>query len=246
MNSRILLAFLLVLIFLSGCARKPLLYSTDEVMDDFDPNYLDFEYLSAKSRIVLEEQNGRTTRGVLNLRAKKDSVIWFTLSPGLGIEAARGMVTMGEIKIKDRINGKEINMTYDKFEESYGVKLSLSLFQNVLFANVPHEFRYRDRVVRIGRTFELHQKRDNILYKSIVSANHGKMMELESVSETNEGKISAVYPEFQDVENQPFAHKILIDIIWNLANKPKSGMLVNLEINKVDLTNDPLSFPYNF
>ncbi|MEX2593883.1 MAG: DUF4292 domain-containing protein [Anditalea sp.] len=246
MNSRFLLAFFLTLIFLSGCAKKPLLYSTDEIMEEFDPNYLDFDYLSAKSRIVLEEQSGRTTRGVLNLRAKKDSVIWFSLSPGLGIEAARGIITKEEIKIKDRINGKEIHMTYDKFEEEYGVKLSLYLFQNILFANVPHEFGYRDRVIRIGKTFELLQRRENVRYKSIISASHGKVMELETVSKTDDGKVSAIYPEFKDVENQPFAHKILINMVLNLANKPKSRMLVNLEINKVDLTDGPLSFPFNF
>lgn len=246
MNSRFLLVFFLALIFISGCAKRPLPYSSDEVMEDFDPNYFDFDYVSARSRIVLEEQNGRTTRGVLNLRAKKDSVIWFSLSPGLGIEAARGIATSEEIKIKDRMNGKEINMTYDRFEESYGVKLSLALFQNILFANVPHEFGYRDRVIRIGRTFELHQQRENVRYKTIISASHGKVMEMESTSETNIGKVSATYPEFQEVGNQPFAYKILIDMVLNLANKPKSKLLVNLEINKVDLTDDPLSFPYNF
>lgn len=246
MNSRFFIVFFLALLFMSGCAKKTVLYSSDEIMEDFDPSYFEYNYLSAKSRIVLEDPNGRTTRGTLNLRAKKDSIIWFSISPGLGIEAARGIVTLGEIKIKDRINGKDIDMTFDQFEESYGVKLSLYLFQNILFANVPHEFSYRDRVVRVGKTFELFQQRDDVTFRSIISTNHGKVMELQSHSKSHSGRVSAVYPEFNDLENQPFAHKVLIKMLLDLPNRPASNSLVNLEINRVDLSDAPLSFPYNF
>lgn len=246
MNSRLLFSFFIALLFLTGCAKKTVLYSTDEVMEEFDPNYFDYNYLSAKSRIVLEDPNGRTTRGTLNLRAKKDSIIWFSISPGLGIEAARGVVTLEEIKIKDRINGKDIDMTFEQFEESYGVNLTLDLFQNILFANVPYEFSYRDRLIRVGKTFELFQQRENVKFKSIISSSHGKVMELESVSKSNSGKVSATYPEFKDLENQPFAHKVLIKLLLNLPNKPAANTLVNLEINKVELSDSPLSFPYNF
>src|SRR5690606_15951865 len=98
MTSRLFPVFFLALILLSSCSKKAILYSSDEVMEEFDPSYLDFNFLSAKSRFVLEEQNGKTTKGTLNLRAKKDSIIWFSLSPGLGIEAARGVLTLNEIK----------------------------------------------------------------------------------------------------------------------------------------------------
>lgn len=246
MSNRFLFAFVLIALFASGCAKKSVLYTSDEIMEEFEPAYFDFNYLSSRSRIALEEQNGRTTKGTLNIRAKKDSVIWFSLSPGLGIEAARGIVTTEEIKIKDRINGKDIDLTFAQFEESYGIKLSLNLFQNILFGNVPHEVSYRDRLIRVGRSFELYQQRDNIRYKSSIGTQHGKVTKMESVSEENSGRISATYPEFSDVNNQPFAHKVLIEMLINLPNNPKSKTLVNLEVNKVDLSDEPLSFPYNF
>lgn len=246
MNSRLIFAYFLALLIISGCAKKTVLYSSNEIMEDFDPNYFEYNYLSAKSRIVIEDPNGRTTRGTLNLRAKKDSIIWFSITPGLGIEAARGIVTLEDIKIKDRINGKDINMTYDQFEESYGIKLSLMLFQNILFANVPYEFSYRDRLIRVGKTFELFQQRENVNFRSIIGTNHGKVMELESKSKTHTGKVSATYPEFKDIKSQPFAHKVLIKLLLDLPNRSASNTLVNLEINRVDLSDDPITFPFNF
>src|SRR5690606_31674187 len=153
--------------------------------EEFNPGYFDYNFLSAKSRVVLEESNGKTTKGTLNLRAKKDSILWFSLSPGLGIEAARGVLTLEGIQIKDRINEKDIDMSYKQFQESYGIRLSLLLFQNILLANPPHELSYRDRLVRVGKTFELYQQRENIRYKSVISALHGKVLRLESVSTGN-------------------------------------------------------------
>ncbi|HLT08036.1 MAG TPA: DUF4292 domain-containing protein [Cyclobacteriaceae bacterium] len=246
MNKRFLLVFFLFAIFASSCSKKAVLYSSDAVMEEFEPTYFDYNYLSSRSRISLEEHNGRTTKGTLNVRAKKDSIIWFSLSPGLGIEAARGVLTNEAIKIKDRVNGKDIDMTYDQFEESYGIKLTLDLFQNILFGNLPHELSYRDRLIRVGRTFELYQQRENVRYKSVIGTEHGKVTSLETVSEQHDGELVATYPDFSEVNNQPFAHRILIKMILNLPNKPKSKTLVNLEVNKVDLTDEPLTFPYNF
>lgn len=246
MNNRFLLAFVFIVIFAGSCTKKAIPYVSDEIMEEFQPSYFDYDYLSSRSRIVVEEPSGHTTKGTLNIRAKKDSIIWFSVSPGLGIEAARGVVTVGEIKLKDRINGKDVDMTFEKFEESYGIKLSLDLFQNILFANLPYELSYRDRLIRVGKAFELYQLRDNVRYKSVVSTEHGKVMSLESVSSQNEGELKARYPEFSEVDHQPFVHKLLIEMLLNLPNKPRSKTIVSLEVNKVDLSTEPLSFPYNF
>jgi len=247
MNKVFFLSFLSAVLLLAGCAKRPNLYTSEEMMREFTPSYLDFDYLSAKARVVLEEQNGKTTRGTLNLRAKKDSIIWFSLSPGLGIEAARGIITAEEIKIKDRINGQDIDLTYDQFQNTYGLKLSLDLFQNVLFANIPNAVSFRDRLIRVGKSFELTQRREGITYESIVGAQHGKVQELNTSSRTHKGKLSAIYPEFEDLQGQPFAYKILIKMLFEQeSTKHPQSTLVNLEMNKVDMSHNPLSFPYNF
>lgn len=246
MNKHFLWIFVAVVMTLAGCARKPNLYSSDEAMREFSPTYFDFDYLSAKARVVMEEDNGKTTRGTLSLRAKKDSIIWFSISPGLGIEAARGVITREDIKIKDRINGQDIDLTFDQFQNTYGLKLSLDLFQNVLFANVPHAVSYRDRLIRVGKTFELTQRRDGVTYESIVGVQHGKVNELQTTSRYQKGKLSATYPEFEDLQGQPYAYKILLKLLIENQSADLQSTLVSLEFNKVELENGPLSFPYNF
>jgi hypothetical protein len=199
-------------------------------MEEFRSFRFEFEYISAKGRIVLEESNGKVTKGTINLRAKKDSVVWFSITPGLGVEAIRGMVTEEKMRIKDRINGEDINISFVEMIDRYGLKLDLPLMQNLLFANVPQEFSYRDRLIRAGKYFELTQIRDGVRYHSRVSTSHGKVVELTSNTLDDMGAFMASYPTFEDVNGQPFPSKMLIKLsfnspkafkmpsfIWNLA-----------------------------
>ena len=247
MSNAKILTFFLGMVMLWSCARKPMSYTTDKSMDEFQPNYLEFNYLSAKGRVTLEEQDGKITKGVLNLRAKKDSVIWFNMSPGLGIEALRGFISADRIKIRDRINGQKIDMDYAEFQKKYGVPLSFSLFQNLLFANLPHEFSYRDRLIRVGKTFVLKQERENITYQTTIDAGHGKVTQLESkASQNRSGSLEASYMDFREVSQQPFPYQAIIKMVLSLPDKPKTNFFLNVEMIKVELTDDPLNFPYNF
>lgn len=240
-------SLIIAVLLLTGCAKRPILYTSDEIMEEFRPVYLDYDYLTARARVVLEESNGKTTRGTLHLRAKKDSALWFSITPGLGIEAVRGLVTKESIKFKDRISGNSIDMTFQEFEENFGMALSFDLFQNILFANIPHDFSYRDRLIRIGKTFELDQRRQNMSYHTIVSARHGKVQQLDSSSDLLPGSLTAFYPEFKDLENQPFPYKMLLKLLFDPQNDNElMETTVNLEVNRVELVDEPLTFPYNY
>ncbi|SDZ01243.1 MULTISPECIES: DUF4292 domain-containing protein [Rhodonellum] len=245
MNKILLGGLMIFSLFISGCAKKPILYSSDEIMEEFIPNYFEYKYLSARARIVIEESSGKTTRGTLNIRAKKDSVLWFSITPGLGIEAVRGMVTRDKIRIKDRMNGEDINMNFAEFEDRFGLKLSLETFQNLVFANIPNEFSYRDRLLRIGKSFELTQVRDGVRYHSKVSTTHGKVEELTSNSLNNLGALLASYPSFETVNKQPFPSKMLVKLSFKIPEEIQNFIIL-VEMTKIDTQENSLSFPFQF
>jgi hypothetical protein len=239
-------SILLLLVILSGCAKKPNLYSSDEVMQEFEPNYFDFKYLSSKGRIVIEEANGKTTRGTINFRAKNDSIIWFSITPGLGLEAFRGAVTKDKVRIKDRLNGQDINMSFSEIEDRYKLKLSLELLQNLVYADIPYEFDYRDRLIRIGQYFELTQVREEVRYHSRVGTKHGKVEELSSTSMSGMGSLMANYPTFEDIGNQPYPNKMLLKISYNSPEGGQQIAIVNLEMSKIEIQESSISFPFQF
>lgn len=235
----------LVLITLGACAKKTVLFEGGEGMNEFTPVEAKYDYISAKAKIVIEEESGKVTRGTLNLRAKKDSVLWFTMSPGMGMEAIRGLFTRDKIQIRDRLGKDDANLTYLEFERLYGLKLSLNMFQNVIWANIPFPFDYQDRLVRVGKKFELTQIRDGVRYYSKVETSHGKVSELVSNSLDDRGTLLASYPKFLDVESQPFPAEVLFKIAFQLP-EGSQNTIIHIEWTSVELTSSPLSFPFRF
>nr|WP_170069011.1 DUF4292 domain-containing protein [Cecembia rubra] len=236
---------LVLFLLLAGCVKKPNLYTSDEIMQEFEPVYMDFDYLSARGRIVIEEASGKTTRGTVNFRAKKDSIIWFSVTPGLGLEAFRGAITKDKLRIKDRLNGDDINMSFVEVEDRFDLKLSLDLLQNLIYANPPHEFSYRDRLIRVGQYFELTQVRDGVRYHSRVSTLLGKVQELSSASMSDKGSLLANYPTFEDVDGQPFPNKMLLRLSYNTPDGVQTA-LINLELTKIEFSRTSLTFPFQF
>jgi hypothetical protein len=239
------IVFVLGFSLLFSCSKKTIVYQADGKMEDFSPVYTDYDYMSAKAKVVIEEESGKITRGTMNLRAKKDSVLWFIISPGMGMEAVRGLITQDKIQIQDRIGKEDINLSFNEFETIYGLKLSLDLFQNVLFANPPYQVDYKDRLVRVGKEFELTQVRDKVRYFSKVDVNYRKVSEMVSNSLDDRGSLLASFATFQDIESKPFPLEVLYKLAYQL---PEGGQntIINVEWISVDPRSEPLSFPFKF
>lgn len=245
MNRIFIVGLTLLVTVLVGCSKKVIPYVGDGQMEEFQPLEANYGYLSAKAKIVIEEESGKITRGTLSLRAQKDSVLWFTMSPGMGMEAIRGLFTQDRIQIRDRIGNENINLTYAEFEQFYGLKLSLELFQNVLWANIPFEFDYEDRLLRVGKKFELTQVRNNVRYFSKIETSHGKVSELVSNSLDDRGSVLASFPKFQEAGQQPFPAEVLFKLAYQL---PEGGQntIIHLDWTSIDPNSESLSFPFRF
>ena len=230
---------------LASCTKRANPYNSTSKMEDFEPVDASYDYLSGKAKIVIEEESGKITRGTVNFRAKKDSVLWFTVSPGMGVEAFRGFITKEKIQIRDRIGGDDINLSYSEFKTIFGLSLSLDLFQNVLWANPPYPYEYKDRLARVKDYFELTQVRDQVRYFSKIDVSHGKVSELVSNSLDDRGSLLASFPTFQDIESQPFPRDVLFKLNYQTENG-NQNTIVNLEWISISPHNDPMSFPFRF
>jgi len=236
---------IIALIFISSCSKKTIGYQPDSRMVGFSPIYADYDNLSAKARVVIEEESGKITRGSMNLRAKKDSVLWFIISPGMGMEAVRGLITQEKIQIKDRIGKENINLTFKEFESIYGLKLSLDLFQNLLWANPPQKVGYQDRLLKMGKAYEVTQVRDKVRYFSKVNVDYSKVTEQVSNSLDDRGSLLASYASFQEINSQPFPLEVLYKLAYQL---PEGGQntIINVQWTSIEPFNEALSFPFKF
>lgn len=245
MTNRLVLIALVGIVSLSACTRKIIPFESSKKMEEFKPNIPDYEYLSARAKVLIEEESGKITRGTMVLRSKKDSVLWFTITPGMGLEAVRGLITQEKIQIKDRLGKEDVNLTYAQFKNFYGLDLSLDLFQNILWANPPYPFEYIDRLIRVRSNFELTQERNDVRYFSKIGTETGKVIELNSNALNNKGSLLATHNSFQDVDGQPFPAESLYKFAYELSTGSQNT-IIHLEWVSISRKSEPLNFPFKF
>lgn len=108
-----LLAGLLVVLALSGCqalksdkskgaAKVSTLKQTQQAVAEQQPQY---KWMNADVKLKAETPS-RSLSGKGYLKVRKDSLMWLTVSPALGIEVMRAQITRDSVKVLDRVNNR--------------------------------------------------------------------------------------------------------------------------------------------
>ncbi|MCF8218566.1 MAG: DUF4292 domain-containing protein [Bacteroidales bacterium] len=95
-----------------------------------------YDWLQAKISGKLETGNNNF-RFKANLRMKKDSVIWVSVTPGFGFEVARLMITSDSVKMINRLKQTYFLEKYSAIKNLIGIDIPFSSFQEILIGNMP-------------------------------------------------------------------------------------------------------------
>ena len=144
MNSRLnnfLWLFSLLFLFISCKAPKEVNkekvkyehFSTKELLEKLDINEFKFESLSAKANITFTDE--KETSFKANLRIKKDSAIWISITPALGIEMARVLITKDSLLFMDRIHNKYFVGDFAYLNKMFDVDMDYNMLEALLVGN---------------------------------------------------------------------------------------------------------------
>jgi len=136
----ILFLCLLAMIF-SSCKTKrvltksPLLpLSEKAIIAQIQANTFDFSTISAKLDVsVLTEKENRSFK--VNMRVEADSAIWMSITPALGIEAARALVSEDSLKFIDKLSDKYYLGDYRALDSLFGYEAQYDFLENLLVGN---------------------------------------------------------------------------------------------------------------
>lgn len=136
-------------IFFSACrtthkAEKPVVIkesrskedkSADELMSLITDSSFSAQWINGKANVestVADEKNSFN----ISLRMKRDSVIWVSISPALGIEVARVLITRDSVKVLDRLNNKFKLTDYKYLNDLLRMNVDFDIIQGVLTGNL--------------------------------------------------------------------------------------------------------------
>ena len=202
---------------------------------------LNFTYLKAKSKVVWKTKDN-SDNYMVDIRMKKDSIIWANISVSM-ISAAAVLFTKDRVQFYDKINSKYTNLTYDSLSTSLGFKVSYDLIQNVIVGNQPYKKNNTRRVVRENENFLIKQQEEQVEVNNWVGPNR-KLKKLSVSDLPSSNKLTLDYEDFSNLNSAlfPFSSSITLDV-KNKQNQ-SNQTLITIKYSKVELLDSPLEFPF--
>ena len=108
--------------------------SVDSLLDKIYQYSFKAEWMSAKANVTVVDSGNETSFNI-NLRMRKDSIIWISVSPLLGIEAARVMITPDSVFMLDRLHSKYQNSSFEYINRLLQMKVNFEIVQALLTGN---------------------------------------------------------------------------------------------------------------
>lgn len=130
----------LLLSSMSACTKRQVLIESSIpndpiiIADSMISAELDYEWFSAKVGTEVTIQ-GEKKAFKTNLRLRRDSALWLSISPALGIEVARMLITKDSVKFIDKINDQYYLGDQAAISEKLGVKLDFDMLQDLMVGN---------------------------------------------------------------------------------------------------------------
>ena len=243
-NYRLLLWALSSVLIFSSCKKNnvPRASSgttpqTNQVKD------LSFQYFSAKGRMQIEEEDGKVTSGV-TVRMQKDSVIWISVVPGFGIEAARVKITPDSIYMVNRLQRNYFAGDYTLIKDKFKVDVDFKLVQAILLGNYLPSTSGNEKKLAQTPLQHLRQEQENLIIDQFLDPVSSKLKKLTIKDQKTKNSINVDYSQFEQVNEQPFAKASLIVVQQNQGEK-SAGAVLSIEYNKVNLDEEILAFPFS-
>lgn len=240
MNKYLIIILFLSVLLISSCNRN-IKNLFDRSNTSLEVNEVDFDYLSAKAKVDFRGKKNLSLTA--NFRIRKDSLIWISLSPGLGIEAARIMVSRDTISMLNKLDKDFDQYTYESISKDFDFDINYQLIQSVILGNLIFPYD-RQQVVRSEDTFTYATRSGNYKFENFIGALTKKLEKIEVKDAVTKNQVLVGYQDFQQVGEQIFPFKIKAVLEYG-GNIKKEDTKVDIEFNKILIEEKPLKFPFN-
>lgn len=201
---------------------------------------LAFSYLKAKSRVAWKSGNNTDNYSV-DIRVKKDSIIWVNISQA-GLTGATGLFSQDRVQFYQKISGEYYNLTYDSLSTFMGFRIDYRMLQSLIVGNQPFK-KNNSRVIRENENIIIKQDSGRIKIDNMVGPNR-KLKKLLVRDEPSSNKLTLDFEEFTNLNQVifPFSSQITLDV-KNKEDK-RVTTVIQIKYSKVELLETPLEFPF--
>lgn len=226
-------------ILLSACKKQPASsrdFHKGENHMEWVP--LSFNYLVIKSKINFKTQ-GNSTNLTANIRIKKDSLIWLSITPGMGIEVVRAIITPDSVKIINRLDNKYDAYSISYIKQKLGIEMDYLNLQNLIVGDVLLPFNSTDQVITTDNTWQIKQQYNEMEVTSLISRIQKKVTQTEA--KNKDGKyILTTYKDFILTDSILFHQEQSL-----LLKNGTDTSFIEASHQKIEFPKKSVAFPFN-
>jgi hypothetical protein len=227
------------------------------LLEKLQDNELRYEWLSlrAATDVKIGEEKLDIT---MKIRIRKDSAVWISVSPALGIEIARIIITQDSIKFLNRVERTCFKGTISYLDELTPVSINYEMLQALITGNnivimeeqesvKPEKYKVEIddgnyllsnlKRKKYKKTAKGKKTAEATVNRIWLKPNTFKIAKSEITNFKSNKKITASYEQFEEIEGQHFAHQA------DAVMKADQEVSVKLQYSKVTL-NKALKMPF--
>jgi len=208
----------------------------DAIIDSLNSKKANYSYLNLKAKIETNSEQIPIKNLGINIRMKKDSLIWVSIS-AKGIAGMRISIKPDSVILLDKINKRYWKYPFDSIQKFISFPVSFENIEDLIIGN-PF-FISKNKFKEFNKTESLQLKFDYPKFKNEVYVNPKTYELTKMITEDKmiNQLLKVTQSDFQTISNQSFAHTRDIQIIRN------DTLYFDLVVKKIKL-NEKLSFPF--
>ncbi len=215
--------------------------SRDEKIDVAE---IDFRYLVSRSKISFRSKDQKVDNANVNIRIKKDSIIWLNISL-LGISGARALITRDQVTVIDNVHKEYSQFDYPTLSRRYGIELSYDLLQSIIVGNVPLKKKPR-KISKDPDYFIIRQEAGKVLVDNYIGKQDRKLRKLKAVEPQTNNTLNLTFDNFTALNDVLFPYSSLITLdLQSGTDRQPYQTVIEIRHQKVELTDEPQTFPFS-
>jgi len=208
-------------------------------------NEIQFDYLVAKSKFSFQSKTQNFDNTNVNIRMKKDSVIWISVT-GVGFEVARGLITPDSIIFMDKFHKDYFVFSYEQLSKKYNFDLNFALLQSVIIGNMPFPQPADAQFVKQNDFYVLKQIVERLEIDNLIGENNLKLSRLKATEVPTQNTFTLDYEDFREVQGFLFPFTSIINInVKSQKDQQVNQTDMRIRHNKVDLVRESPGFPFS-
>lgn len=210
------------------------------IYDKINANKIDCEWFTGKIKVDYDDNSGQSNDATANIRLKKDSLIWISLTGALGIEGFRVLVTKDSIfvmnKLKKLIQKRAVSYLQDVTQLPFDFETlqDFILGNPIFFSNNITSYRQSEATIQamsVGSIFKH-------LITFDTATNQILHSKLDDVNPQKNRTCDITFSNYEKNNGKVFATD------RNITVTEKSKLDIYLRFKQYTF-NEPQSFPFN-